>query len=380
MAVEIREITPTKSNLKKYTKFGIDLYKGNDYYVPPLIMDDVETLSPDKNPAFDYCKAKSWMAYRDGKPLGRITGIINTVVNERTGKRDLRFGFLDFIDDKEVVDALFDALAEWGRSQGLTSMVGPMGFSDMDHEGMLTEGFEELGTMATIYNYPYYPQHMERMGFHKDAELVEYRMTVPDKIPEKMLRVAEIVKKKYGVRTIKYTSAKKIKEEYGMALFELINEAYDQLYGYSPLSQRQIEYYIDIYLPILRLENVCLIVDSNDKLIGVGISIPSMSRALQKGRGRLLPTGWIHLLKAMYMHNDVVDLLLVAIKPEYQSKGVNALLFADLLPVYIKNGYRWAESNPELADNENVQLQWQYFERRQHRRRAAFRKDIPAAK
>ncbi len=380
MAVEIREITPTKSNLKKYTKFGIDLYKGNDYYVPPLIMDDVETLSPDKNPAFDYCKAKSWMAYRDGKPLGRITGIINTVVNERTGKRDLRFGFLDFIDDKEVVDALFDALAEWGRSQGLTSMVGPMGFSDMDHEGMLTEGFEELGTMATIYNYPYYPEHMERMGFHKDAEWVEYRMTVPDKIPEKMLRVAEIVKKKYGVRTIKYTSAKKIKEEYGMALFELINEAYDQLYGYSPLSQRQIEYYIDIYLPILRLENVCLIVDSNDKLIGVGISIPSMSRALQKGRGRLLPTGWIHLLKAMYMHNDVVDLLLVAIKPEYQSKGVNALLFADLLPVYIKNGYRWAESNPELADNENVQLQWQYFERRQHRRRAAFRKDIPAAK
>lgn len=376
MAVEIREITPTKSNLKKYTKFGIDLYKDNDYYVPPLIMDDVETLSPDKNPAFDYCKAKSWMAYRDGKPVGRITGIINTVVNERTGSRDLRFGFLDFIDDEEVVDALFDALAQWGRSQGLTSMVGPMGFSDMDHEGMLTEGFDELGTMATIYNYPYYPRHMERMGFHKDAEWVEYRMTVPDKIPEKMLRVAEIVKKKYGVRTIKYTSAKKIKEEYGVALFELINEAYDQLYGYSPLSQKQIEYYIDIYLPILRLENVCLIVDSNDKLIGVGISIPSMSRALQKGRGRLFPTGWLHLLKAMYMHNDVVDLLLVAVKPEYQSKGVNALLFADLLPVYIKNGYRWAESNPELADNENVQLQWQYFERRQHRRRAAFRKDI----
>lgn len=376
MAVEIREITPTKSNLKKYTKFGIDLYKDNDYYVPPLIMDDVETLSPDKNPAFDYCKAKSWMAYRDGKPVGRITGIINTVVNERTGSRDLRFGFLDFIDDEEVVDALFDALAQWGRSQGLTSMVGPMGFSDMDHEGMLTEGFDELGTMATIYNYPYYPRHMERMGFHKDAEWVEYRMTVPDKIPEKMLRVAEIVKKKYGVRTIKYTSAKKIKEEYGVALFELINEAYDQLYGYSPLSQKQIEYYIDIYLPILRLENVCLIVDSDDKLIGVGISIPSMSRALQKGRGRLFPTGWLHLLKAMYMHNDVVDLLLVAVKPEYQSKGVNALLFADLLPVYIKNGYRWAESNPELADNENVQLQWQYFERRQHRRRAAFRRDI----
>lgn len=376
MAVEIREITPTKSNLKKYTKFGIDLYKDNDYYVPPLIMDDVETLSPDKNPAFDYCKAKSWMAYRDGKPVGRITGIINTVVNERTGSRDLRFGFLDFIDDEEVVDALFDALAQWGRSQGLTSMVGPMGFSDMDHEGMLTEGFDELGTMATIYNSPYYPRHMERMGFHKDAEWVEYRMTVPDKIPEKMLRVAEIVKKKYGVRTIKYTSANKIKEEYGVALFELINEAYDQLYGYSPLSQKQIEYYIDIYLPILRLENVCLIVDSDDKLIGVGISIPSMSRALQKGRGRLFPTGWLHLLKAMYMHNDVVDLLLVAVKPEYQSKGVNALIFADLIPAFIAAGYKEAESNPELEGNENVQKQWEYFERRQHRKRRSWRKKI----
>lgn len=376
MAVEIREITPTKSNLKKYTKFGIDLYKDNDYYVPPLIMDDVETLSPDKNPAFDYCKAKSWMAYRDGKPVGRITGIINTVVNERTGSRDLRFGFLDFIDDEEVVDALFDALAQWGRSQGLTSMVGPMGFSDMDHEGMLTEGFDELGTMATIYNSPYYPRHMERMGFHKDAEWVEYRMTVPDKIPEKMLRVAEIVKKKYGVRTIKYTSANKIKEEYGVALFELINEAYDQLYGYSPLSQKQIEYYIDIYLPILRLENVCLIVDSDDKLIGVGISIPSMSRALQKGRGRLFPTGWLHLLKAMYMHNDVVDLLLVAVKPEYQSKGVNALIFCDLIPSYIATGYKYAESNLELEDNDNVQKQWEYFERRQHRRRRAWKKSL----
>ena len=378
--LEIKEIQPTKKNLKAFTKFQIDLYDGNPWYVPPLISDDVQTLSPSLNPAHDFCDQVLYMAYRDGKVVGRIAGIINRQVNEKERERAARFGFIDFVDDPEVSAALLGAVEKWSRDKGMNKLIGPLGFTDLDHEGMLVEGFDELSTMATIYNYPYYPQHMERMGFHKDAEWVEYRMTVPDKIPEKMLRVAEIVKKKYGVRTIKYTSAKKIKEEYGMALFELINEAYDQLYGYSPLSQRQIEYYIDIYLPILRLENVCLIVDSNDKLIGVGISIPSMSRALQKGRGRLLPTGWIHLLKAMYMHNDVVDLLLVAIKPEYQSKGVNALLFADLLPVYIKNGYRWAESNPELADNENVQLQWQYFERRQHRRRAAFRKDIPAAK
>ena len=376
MSIEIREIAPVKAELEKYVKFGIDHYKGNSYFVPPLILDEVETLTPAKNPAFDYCKAKSWMAYRDGKPVGRITGIINTVVNERTGSKDVRFSFVDFIDDDEVVDTLFATLEKWAKSEGMTSVVGPMGFTDMDHEGMLTYGFDELGTMATIYNYPYYPRQMERMGFVTDAEWVEYRMTVPGEVPAQLQRVGDIVRRKYGLRTIKYTSAKKIKADYGVALFELINEAYDKLYGYSPLSKRQIEYYIDIYLPILRLENVCVIVDSEDKLVGIGISIPSMSGALQKSGGKLLPFGWIHLLKAMYRHNDIVDLLLVAVKPEYMGKGVNALLFTDLLPVYIKNGYRWAESNPELADNENVQQQWKFFDRRQHRRRAAFRRDI----
>lgn len=376
MSIEIREIAPVKAELEKYVKFGIDHYKGNSYFVPPLILDEVETLTPAKNPAFDYCKAKSWMAYRDGKPVGRITGIINTVVNERTGSKDVRFSFVDFIDDDEVVDTLFATLEKWAKSEGMTSVVGPMGFTDMDHEGMLTYGFDELGTMATIYNYPYYPRQMGRMGFVTDAEWVEYRMTVPGEVPAQLQRVGDIVRRKYGLRTIKYTSAKKIKADYGVALFELINEAYDKLYGYSPLSKRQIEYYIDIYLPILRLENVCVIVDSEDKLVGIGISIPSMSRALQKSGGKLLPFGWIHLLKAMYRHNDIVDLLLVAVKPEYMGKGVNALLFTDLLPVYIKNGYRWAESNPELADNENVQQQWKFFDRRQHRRRAAFRRDI----
>lgn len=376
MSIEIREIAPVKAALEKYVKFGIDHYKGNSYFVPPLILDEVETLTPAKNPAFDYCKAKSWMAYRDGKPVGRITGIINTLVNERTGSKDVRFSFLDFIDDDEVVDALFVTLEKWAKSEGMTSVVGPMGFTDMDHEGMLTYGYDELGTMATIYNYPYYPRHMERMGFKPDAEWVEYRMTVPDEIPSQLQRVADIVRRKYGLRTIKYTSAKKIKADYGVALFELINEAYDKLYGYSPLSKRQIEYYIDIYLPILRLENVCVIVDSNDKLVGIGISMPSMSRALQKSGGKLLPFGWVHLLKAMYGHNDIVDLLLVAVSPEYMGKGVNSLLFSDLLPVYIKNKYKWAESNPELADNENVQQQWKFFDRRQHRRRVAFRRDI----
>lgn len=376
MAIEIRKINPTKSDLRKYVKFGIDLYNENPYFVPPLIFDEVDTLLPDKNPAFEFCQAQSFMAFRDGKPVGRITGIINNKVNEKTGEKSLRFGFTDFIDDKDVVDALFNEVEKWGRQQGMTSIVGPMGFSDMDHEGMLIDGFEELGTMATIYNYPYYPKHMERMGFVKDAEWVEYRITIPDCVPEKYLRIADIVQKKYNLRVKKYTNRKKLKDEYGLALFELINEAYDGLYGYSPLTPKQINHYIDMYLGILRLDCVCVIVDSEDKLIGVGISIPSFSRALQKSKGRLLPFGWWHILRALKAKNDIVDLMLIAIKPEYQSKGVNALLFSDLLPTYIKNGYKWAESNLELEDNASVQLQWQYFDRRLHRRRRAYRKPL----
>ncbi len=203
MAIEIRKINPTQSELRKYVKFGIDLYKGNSYFVPPLIFDEIDTLRPDKNPAFEFCQAQSFMAYRDGKPVGRITGIINNKVNEKTGEKSLRFGFTDFIDDKEVVDALFNEVETWGRQQGMTSIVGPMGFSDMDHEGMLIDGFEELGTMATIYNYPYYPQHMERMGFVKDAEWVEYRIAIPSEVPDKYQRIADIVKNKYNLRVKK---------------------------------------------------------------------------------------------------------------------------------------------------------------------------------
>lgn len=376
MSVEIKIVSPTRRELNGYVKFGIDLYEGNDCYVPPLIFDEVETLMPQKNPAFEFCRAQSFMAYRDGKAAGRITAIINDKVNERTGRLQARFGFVDFVDDPVVVDALFNAAEQWSREQGMTEIIGPMGFSDMDHEGMLVEGFDELGTMATIYNYPYYPAHMVRMGYVKDADWIEFRMTVPEGIPDKMARIAEIVRKKYNLRVLKYTSGKKIKADYGQELFNLINEAYDRLYGYSPLSPKQIDYYIDMYLGILKLEYVPVIVDEAGKLVGVGITMPSLSRALQKSRGRLFPTGWFHLLRALRGHNDTVDLMLVAIAPEYQNKGVNALLFADLIPVYIKNGVKFAESNLEFEDNANVQAQWQYFEHRQHRRRRAYRKQL----
>lgn len=374
--IEVKKIIPTKKNLRKFTQFQIDLYRGNDYYVPPLVSDDVKTLDPKKNPAFDFCEAQCFMAYEDGRPVGRVAAIINNAVNERSGEKSVRFGFLDFEDNPEVSAALMKAVEQWGTERGMTRVIGPLGFTDLDHEGMLIEGFDELSTMATIYNYPYYPEHIERLGYAKDSDWKEFVMDVPDGIPEKMNRVADIVKKRTGLKVKKYTSRKKIKEEYGRALFELVNEAYDQLYEYSPLTDRQIEYYIDQYLDLLDLDLVTIIVDEEEKLVGVGISMPSMSRALQKAKGKLFPFGWIPLLKGLKGKNDRVDLLLVAVKPEYQSKGVNALLFQDLIPYYIKRGFKWAESNPEMETNAKVQSQWDYFTHRQHRRRRSYVKNI----
>ena len=377
MAIEIKKISKDIKSLRKFVQFGTDFYKNNPYFVPPLRSDDVDTLNPQKNPAFDFCESEYFMAYKDGKAVGRIAAIINHQVNEKENKKVVRFGFVEFTDDYEVSHSLFDAVAEWGKSKGMNAILGPLGFTDMDHEGALIEGFDQLSTMATIYNYPYYQAHYEKYGMSGKADWVEFKMTVPESIPEKHLRISEIVKKKYGLKTVKYTSRKRLVEEVGHPFFALINEAYNDLFGYSPLSDRQIDHYIKIYLPMLRLDHLSIIKDSDDNLIGMGVAIPSMSRALQKSHGRMLPFGWYHLLKAMYANKtDIVDLLLVAIKPEYQSKGVNALLFTDLIPTFQKCGYKYAESNPELETNQKVQSQWKYFETQQHKRRRAFGKDI----
>lgn len=377
MAVEIKVIPKDRKSLRKFVQFGIDLYKGNDCYVPPLVSDDVATLSPEKNPAFDFCEAEYFMAFRDGKPVGRIAAIIHRISNEEHGKKEMRFGFVDFIDDEEVSRALFDAAAGWGKSKGMESMIGPLGFSDMDYEGMLVEGFEELSTMATIYNYPYYPRHMERMGFEKKADWVEFSMKVPDAIPDKHVRIAEIVKQKYGLKVVKYNDRKKAVAEIGRPLFELINESYKELFEFTQLTNRQIDHYVDIYIRLLRLDLLTVIKDADDNLVGVGVALPSLSRALQKSRGKMLPFGWWHLMRAMYFNvTDTVDLLLVAVKPEYQSKGVNALLFTDLIPYFQKYKFKYAESNPELELNQKVQAQWQYFETRQHKRRRAYGRRI----
>ena len=274
--------------------------------------------------------------------------------------------------------ALIKTVEEWGKERGMTHIAGPLGFTDFDAEGMLVEGFDQLSTMATIYNYPYYPVHMEKLGFEKDADWVEYKIYIPDAIPDKHKRISELIQRKYNLKIKKYTSGRKIAKDYGQKIFELMNEAYSPLYGYSPLTQRQIDQYVKMYLPILDLRMVTLITDANDELVCVGISMPSLAEALQKSNGRLLPLGWFYLLKALFMKRraKMLDLLLVAVKPEYQNKGVNALLFSDLIPVYQKLGFIFAESNPELELNGKVQAQWDYFETQQHKRRRAFIKEI----
>lgn len=377
MSVTIQKVI-TKDSLKKFVQFGIDLYKGNDYYVPPLFYDEMSTLNVSKNPAFEHCDAAYFLAYRDEEIVGRIAVIINHKANEIWGQRNARFGFVDFIDDIEVVDALFGAAESWARFRGMEKIQGPLGFTDMDHEGMLVEGFDQMGTMITIYNHPYYPKHMERLGYIKDQDWVEFLITIPREMPERFMRASEIVKKRSGLAVFHVDSKKEVMENYAHDIFKLINKAYKDLYGYVELTEKQIDYYVDMYIPMLRLEFLTLIIRQEDnKLVGVGIGLPSLAKALQKSKGKFMPTGWFHLMKALKgKDNNILDLLLVAVDPEYQGKGINALLFNEFIPAANRLGFEYAESNPELEVNNKVQALWNDIEAKQTKRRRAFIKDL----
>lgn len=376
MSVVIKEVTG-KKDLKQFVKFNIELYKGNPYHVPGLIEEEMVTLDKKKNPAFEVCDAIYFLAYKDGKIVGRIAGMINRKSNEAWNQKHARFGFVDFIDDVEVVDALFGAVEKWAKEeQGMASIVGPMGFTDLDHEGMLVEGFDQLGTMATIYNHPYYPEHLARMGYGKDQDWHEFKIYIPEGVPEKHLRIGEIVKKKYGLKVMKFKKSKDLMP-YAQKVFETLNIAYTPLYGFAQLTQKQIDYYINMYIPMLRLDLVTLIVrEEDDAVVGFGISLPSLANAMRKAKGHLFPFGWIHLLKALKSKPKVVDLYLMGVLPEYQSKGVNALLFNDLIPIYKSIGTEYAETNPELETNNAVQAQWDYFKQEHHKTRRAFIKEL----
>ena len=377
MSIEIRKVE-TKRELKSFIRYNYELYKNNPYSVPDLYEDMLATFSAEKNPAFEFCEADYFLAYREGRIVGRVAAIINHRANETWHKKAVRFGWIDFEDDITISRALIETVKEWGRKHGMTELEGPLGFTDMDAEGMLIEGFEELSTIATIYNHPYYPRHMEQLGLEKACDWVERKIYIPDAIPEKHQRISRIVAEKYGLHVRKLKSRREaFQNNTAHRIFELINEAYAPLFGYSKMTERQIDGYVKQYIPILDLRMVTLVEDSEGNIVAVGVSMPSMSRALQKAHGRLFPFGWWHLLKALkWKRDEMLDLLLIGVHPDYQSKGVNALIFADLIPVYQQMKFRYAESNPELEVNENVQKQWQYFDVQQHKRRRCYRTDL----
>ena len=379
-SVQIKRVE-TKKDLKDFIEFHYDLYEGNQYDAPNLYSDELNTLSRDKNAAFDFCEAEYFLALKEGKVVGRIAAIINNKANEKWDKKDVRFGWIDFIDDIEVSKALLKAVEDYGKEKGMDSVVGPLGFTDMDPEGMLTWGFDQLGTMATIYNYDYYPQHMEKLGgWEKDNDYVEYRLDVPETAPEKYTKIAEMVEKRYNLHARKLTKKEIFEGGYGKKLFDLINVTYSHLYGFSELSERQIDQYVKMYFPLADLDLITVVEDGNkdNQLVGLAITIPSLTRALQKcHRGRLFPFGWWHLLRAIKFHKtEVVDLLLIGVLPEYRSKGANSLVFADLIPRYVKYGFKWGETHVEMETNESVQSQWGPLDPTMHKKRRCYRKAI----
>ena len=375
--IEIKQVTNRKE-LKQFIQFYYDLYRGNKYAIPYLYFDEETTLRHDKNPSFECCDARYFMAFKEGKMVGRVAAIINRRANERWDRKQIRFGWFDFVDDQEVSAALLKAVEDWGREEGMTELAGPLGFIDTDREGMLVEGFDELSTMYINYNYPYYPQHIERMGgFEKVNDWVEQRVRVPEVVPDKFAKITEMVRKRYGLRVHKFTQKELIDEDYGRKIFDLLNTTYKNLYGFSQLSDRQIDKLVNDYIKLADLNLVTGVMDG-DKLIGFGITFPSFSEALQKTHdGRLLPFGWWHLLKILKWHKTkVVDLLLIGVLPEYRPKGANALIFDDLIRQFQQYGFEWAETGPQMESNEGVLSQWQYLEAIQHRRHRCYRKNL----
>lgn len=378
MTISVRPVSGN-SQMKAFVKFRIDLYRDSPYAIPPLYMDELTTLDPKKNPAFAFCEAQCFMAFDGDRPVGRICAMVNHRANEVWKTASARFGFVDFIDDPAVSAALFSAAEQWARSKGMHALHGPLGFTDLDQEGMLVEGFDQVGTMATIYNHPYYPVHMERLGYVPDAEWVEYRITIPPEVPERLRRIAEMVLKRQNLRILKYKSRSKlVKDGYIHKLFDLVNDSYSHLYGFTPLTKEQIEYYMRMYVPMLNLDYLSLVVNQAGELVGFGLAMPSLSAALQKAQGKLFPLGFLHILKAVKAKNPVVDCLLVAVRKDYQNKGVNSLFFYDLVPHARRAGGLYAESNPELVTNTKVQSQWDAFDVVQHKRRRAFVKELGA--
>lgn len=376
MSIEIREAL-TKKDMKKFVRFGNKLYEGNQYFCPQLEFDELKTLNPNKNPAFEACESIYYLAYKDGKIVGRIAGIINYKANETWKVKKVRFGWFDFIDDKEISFALLDKIIEWGKSKGMDCMNGPVGFTDFDHQGLLIEGYDYNSPMASLYNYPYYVEHFESYGFQKESDWIEFRVYPPDEIPERLDRIAKIVMDKYNLKIDKIRSGKEVVKKYGYTFFDVVDEAYQPLYNYSPLTDKQKKAYAEMYFPLLNYDFLTLVTNEKDEIVGVGVGMPNLSEALRKSKGRLFPFGFIHLLKALKAKKFTdFDLLLIAVRPDYQNKGVNSIFFYDQIKYFNRYGVKHAETTSILESNLKNQANWEYFEKIMHKRRRAYIKAI----
>lgn len=371
--VEIVEVK-SKRDLKRFIEFPHQLYKNVPQWVPPLAFDEINTLSPAKNPAFEFSRARLWLAMADSRIVGRVAGIINDRFIEKSGKRYARFGWFDFIDDSAVSAALLGQVETWARENGLEAVHGPLGFCDLDKEGMLVEGFEETSMFITLYNYPYYPQHMDKLGYIKDTDWMEYEIKVPETIPERIDKLNQLIEKRLNLTVIRASDKKQILP-YATAIFELLNDAYKKLYGFVALSDAQVKAYTEQYFGFINPDYVRVVLDQEQKLVAFGIAIPSLAKASQKSHGRLLPFGFVRLLHAL-KHSDRLELLLVAVRHDYLGKGVNVLLMNDINKSAIKNGLKFAETGPELETNTDVQGLWKYYDTRQHKRRRCYIKHL----
>jgi len=373
MPIEIKEVSNI-NELKKFIRFQNHLYRTNANYVPTFEFDELNTLLKTKNPAFDFCESKYWLAYKDGKLAGRIAGIISHAFIKKWGKKYARFGWVDFIDDYQVAEALFKTLENWAKENGLEAIHGPLGFTDLDKEGLMIEGFNELGSIATIYNHAYYPEYFERFGLAKDVDWVQYEIDVPQVIPERIADFAKVIEKKYQLRPLKVKNSKQLLP-YAVKMFNLLNITYEKLYGVVPLNDKQIKAYTDQYFGFIRHEFVAFVLDANDDVAAFAITIPSLSKAVQKSKGKLFPFGFYHILKAL-KKNDTLDLFLIGINPIYHGKGVNAIIFNELCNACIHSGITKAIAFPQLEDNKKVNALWKYFTGRQHIRRRCYVKTI----
>ena len=376
MSVVIKTVK-TKKDLVSFVKFGNKFYKGHKCYVPSMPSDDLVTFDRNKNAAFEFCEAEYFLAYKNNELVGRVAAIVNHKANEAWNVRQVRFGWFDFIDDLDVSKALLDAVIVFGKSKGMNQIAGPLGFTDFDPEGMLVEGFDRMCTMALFYNHPYYPEHMKKHGYVKETGWLEYRITIPEEVPERLKKLSEVVLERYNLKLVKKTKSEVMREKYGQKIFQLINETYCNLYGFSLLSPKQIDQFVDTYLGVVNMNMLTFVENENGELVGAALTMPSIASALQKCNGEIFPIGWWHILKSMYWKpTDTLELLLIGVRSDYQNRGVNSVLCVDILKNCHRMGFRYAETNANLEDNLKIQAMWAPFEKEQHKKRWIFAKEI----